>query len=196
MIDFIVTAIYSYLLGSIPTAYIFAKYGYHKDITEHGSGNVGTLNYFRVTRSKFTSLIILLIDTFKGFFALWLTHFIGHSDLLLIAAPAVILGHIFPVWLSGKGGRGLATLSGVILFLKPAIVGYWWLIFIVIYLLIRRYVIAGILALVIVNIITAFISPQTFLILSVNSLLVMLKYIPRLTQELNEIFKEGDKFGS
>lgn len=192
MIDFIFTAIYSYLLGSIPTAYIFAKYGYQKDITEQGSGNVGTLNFFRVTRSKFISFIVLLVDTLKGFLAIWLTHFIGNADLLLIAALAVVLGHIFPVWLRGKGGRGLATLSGIILFLKPVSVGYWWLIFFVFYLLIRRYVIAGILALVIVNIMTAFISPQTFLILSVNSLLVMLKYIPRLTQELNEIFKEGD----
>ena len=196
MIALITTVIYSYFLGSIPTAYIFAKFLYKKDITEEGSGNVGTLNFLRVTRSNIFSLVILLIDTLKGFFALWLTNFFGNSDLLMIAALSVILGHIYPVWLGGRGGRGLATLSGVILFLKPLLIGYWWLIFIVIYILIRRYVIAGILALVIVNILTVLMSPQTFLILSVNSLLVMLKYRPRLTQELNTIFKKGEKLGS
>ena len=196
MITFIITVIYSYLLGSIPTAYIFAKIFYKQDITGKGSGNVGTLIFFRVTHSKIISVAILIIDTFKGFLAVWLTDFFGHSDLLIISAAAVILGHIFPIWLHGRGGRGLATLAGVILYLNAAIVGYWWLIFTLIYLMSRKYIIAGILALFTVNIITAFINPQTFLVLSVNSLIVMLKYIRRLTQELNEIFKEGEKIGS
>ncbi|MCK4894028.1 MAG: glycerol-3-phosphate acyltransferase [Calditrichia bacterium] len=196
MITFIITVIYSYLLGSIPTAFIFAKIFYKQDITGKGSGNVGTLNFFRVTHSKIISVAILIIDTFKGFLAVWLTDFFGHSDLLIISAAAVILGHIFPIWLHGRGGRGLATLAGVILYLNAAIVGYWWLIFTLIYLMSRKYIIAGILALFTVNIITAFINPQTFLVLSVNSLIVMLKYIRRLTQELNEIFKEGEKIGS
>jgi glycerol-3-phosphate acyltransferase PlsY len=196
MIIIIITVIYSYLLGSIPTAYIFSKIFFKQDITNQGSGNVGALNFYRTTHSKFISVTVLLIDTFKGFTAVWLTDLVGHTDVMLLSALAVILGHIFPLWLHGRGGRGLATLGGVILFLNAVLVGFWWVIFIIFYLISKRYLFAAISALFIINIITAFLNPPTFLILSVNSLLVMLKYIPRLTQELNEIFKEGEKIGS
>jgi glycerol-3-phosphate acyltransferase PlsY len=191
MAPYLVTVIYSYLLGSIPTAYIIARVFYQQDITDKGSRNVGTLNFLRLTRSKSISVIVLLVDTFKGYLAVWFTDSYGYSDLLLLSGVAVVLGHIYSIWLGGRGGRGLATLSGIILYLYPALVGLWWIIFIIIYLLVKKYIIAGMAALVIVNMITALVHSETFLILSVNSVLVMLKYVYRIRLELNNTKKEG-----
>ncbi|UCF64735.1 MAG: glycerol-3-phosphate acyltransferase, partial [bacterium] len=185
--------VYSYLLGSIPTAYIFARLIFKFDIRIQGSGNVGTLNFFRISHSKIISILVLIIDALKGYLALGLTSNFSNSTLMFIASVAVILGHIFPIWLGGKGGRGLATLAGVILYLNPLLVGYWWLLFGPLYLVSKKYIFAGILALFLVNLIVVFTQNQDiFLILSVNSLVVLLKYVGRLASEMNLKSKEGD----
>jgi len=193
MTDYILVILYSYLLGSIPTAYIFAKLFYKLDIRKQGSGNVGTLNFLRVSHSKIISIIVLILDASKGYLAIGLTASLANSALILFASVAVVLGHIFPIWLGGKGGRGLATLAGVILYVNPILVGYWWLLFGALYLVTKKYIFSGILALFLVNLITVLTQNlDTFLILSVNSVIVMLKYVGRLASELNLKFKEGE----
>lgn len=193
MTDYLLVIVYSYLLGSIPTAYIFARIIFKFDIRKQGSGNVGTLNFFRISHSKIISILVLILDALKGYLALGLTSNFSNSTLMFIASVAVILGHIFPIWLGGKGGRGLATLAGVILYLNPLLVGYWWLLFGPLYLVTKKYIFAGILALFLVNLIVVFTHNQDiFLILSVNSLVVLLKYVGRLASEMNLKSKEGD----
>ena len=193
MTDYILVILYSYLLGSIPTAYIFAKLFYKLDIRKQGSGNVGTLNFLRVSHSKIISIIVLILDASKGYLAIGLTASLANSALILFASVAVVLGHIFPIWLGGKGGRGLATLAGVILYVNPILVGYWWLLFGALYLVTKKYIFSGILALFLVNLITVLTQNlDTFLILSVNSVIVMLKYVGRLASELNLKSKEGE----
>jgi glycerol-3-phosphate acyltransferase PlsY len=193
MTDYILVIVYSYLLGSIPTAYIFAKLFYKLDIRKQGSGNVGTLNFLRVSHSKIISIIVLILDASKGYLAIGLTASLANSALILFASVAVVLGHIFPIWLGGKGGRGLATLAGVILYVTPILVGYWWLLFGALYLVTKKYIFSGILALFLVNLITVLTQNlDTFLILSVNSVVVMLKYVGRLASELNLKSKEGE----
>ncbi len=127
-----------------------------------------------------------MLDAFKGYAALWISaHFFG-LHLLFISSVAVILGHIFPVWLHWKGGRGLATLAGLFIYLHPILVGAWWIFFGILYLLSKKYIIAGMGALFLMNILTAIFYPmEIFIILSVNSLIVFLKYIPRVQQEMN-----------
>jgi glycerol-3-phosphate acyltransferase PlsY len=179
--------IFSYLLGSIPTAYILGRLFFKKDVRKNGSGNVGTLNFLRVTHSKLLAVIVLILDAFKGYAALWCTLRYAGSLYLLISSVSVVIGHIFPIWLNWKGGRGLATLAGLFIFLKPILVVYWWIIFGILYLLLKRYIVAGMLALFIINILTGiFYSVDIFLILSANSIIVYLKYLPRIKQELND----------
>lgn len=180
--------IFSYLIGSFPTAFILGRLFFKKDVRKQGSSNVGTLNFLRVTQSKILAIIVLILDVFKGYAALWITHYFSGPEYLLISSIAVILGHIFPIWLHWKGGRGLATLAGVFIFLKPVLVGWWWILFGTLYLLSKKYIIAGMLALFLVNILTAFLYPMDmFMVLSVNSLIVFLKYVPRIKQEWNII---------
>jgi glycerol-3-phosphate acyltransferase PlsY len=177
--------ILAYLLGSFPSAFVLGKFLYGLTIMREGSGNVGTLNFFRVTRAKIASLMVLGLDLLKGYLAVFLTAVYFGSEYLLPASMAVIVGHIFPVWTSGKGGRGLATLAGIFLYLEPLVFGGWWLIFGVLYFLMRKYILAGMIALFLVNVLTfIFFDPHLFSILSVNSIMVMLKYRLRIVQEI------------
>lgn len=176
----------SYFLGSLPTAYLFSRWFYREDIRSQGSGNVGTLNFLRVTRSKFLAVLVLLIDAGKGFLAMWASREYAAGSLLIFPALAVICGHIFPVWLKGRGGRGLATLAGVFLFVKAAAVGIWLVIFGVLYLLTKKYILSGVAALFLINIFIAYLwGTEIFLVSSAASVLVAFKYIPRLKQELS-----------
>jgi glycerol-3-phosphate acyltransferase PlsY len=173
-------------LGSIPSAFILYRYIYDGDIREKGTGNIGTLNFFRISKSISISIIVLLLDVAKGYFAIWLCAYFLYPSYLILPALCVLLGHIYPVWLKGKGGRGLATLAGIFLFVQPILVAFWWVFFILIYLLVRKYIISAMIALFLINIITGIFYPiNEFLILSASSILVFLNYRQRLQDELS-----------
>ncbi len=108
----IIILIYSYLLGSFPTAYVLLKRK-GLNITEEGSGNVGALNASRVG-SKATGMAVFVIDALKGFAAVQITILIfGNSFLFAsLALLGAVTGHCFSIWLKFKGGRGLATAFG------------------------------------------------------------------------------------
>jgi glycerol-3-phosphate acyltransferase PlsY len=114
-----------YLIGSVPTAYIILKYFSGSDITEEGSGNVGALNSYEVSKSKTIGVAVLVIDFLKGFIpSVLLFRFYVH-DISFVFIPIVLLvaGHNFSVWIKFKGGRGLATTAGIAL-----AVNFWFLI--------------------------------------------------------------------
>ncbi len=123
----ILAASIGYLLGSVPTAYIVVRCTSHVDIRQAGSGNVGTLNSYVVTRSKLSALAVLAGDVLKGSGAVWLARGICGPDFLFaaIAGCGAVFGHNFPIWLKGKGGRGLATAAGVVLVLAWVWVVFW-----------------------------------------------------------------------
>ncbi len=108
MIDIVKGLILSYIIGSIPTAYILGKFLYKVDIRNHGSGNIGSTNALRIFGFR-SALLILLIDVFKGSIPVFL---FGYHY-----APVAILGHIFPIFLNLRGGKGVATLLGSLIFL-------------------------------------------------------------------------------
>jgi glycerol-3-phosphate acyltransferase PlsY len=115
----------AYLLGSIPTAVWIGKYFYKIDVREYGSGNAGATNTFRVLGKK-AGIPVLLIDVLKGFAAVclaYLSHYTRNSNQLinlqLVLGIASLLGHIFPVFASFRGGKGIATLLGIILAVHP-----------------------------------------------------------------------------
>lgn len=106
----------AYLLGSIPFGLIVVKLAAGRDIREVGSGNIGAANVAR-NAGKLAGALTLLLDAAKGYLAVWLAgHFTGGSVWwMMIAAMCAVVGHIFPVWLKLRGGKGVATGLGVFL---------------------------------------------------------------------------------
>ena len=128
-INLIIVAVYSYLLGSIPFGLVLTKIFLKKDIREIGSGNIGTTNVLR-TGKKSLAIATLILDLLKGYFSIALT-FIYFENLISYSALICFIGHIFPVWLKFRGGKGVATYLGVVLALSYKfflIFGITWLV--------------------------------------------------------------------
>src|SRR6478609_10628705 len=102
-----------YLLGSIPFGLILTKLAGHGDLRDIGSGNIGATNVLR-TGNKALAALTLALDLAKGIAAVLIGSLWG-ADAMLAAAGAVILGHMFPVWLGFRGGKAVATALGVLL---------------------------------------------------------------------------------
>ena len=117
----IIITIFAYLIGSIPTSVWISRVFFDIDIREHGSGNAGATNTFRVLGVK-AGMVVFVVDILKGFGAVNLIHFtnyyIPHSgdyiNIQLLLGIASMLGHIVPVYVGFRGGKGVATLFGVI----------------------------------------------------------------------------------
>jgi acyl phosphate:glycerol-3-phosphate acyltransferase len=116
-----------YLLGSLPAAFLLVRWQSRVDLRTAGSGNVGALNSFEVTRSRLVGVSVLVIDLVKGVAAVLAGRWIGGDASLpaMAAALAAVAGHNFPVWLRFRGGRGLATAAGAALLLMWGLVPLW-----------------------------------------------------------------------
>lgn len=118
----------AYLLGSIPSAVWLSKLLYKEDIREHGSGNAGTVNTIR-TYGWISGLLVLCVDVSKGALAAMLPVFFGMEEagseyminLQVLAGAMAIMGHLFPVFADFRGGKGVATIFGVLVVLQPQI---------------------------------------------------------------------------
>ncbi|PPR32770.1 MAG: Glycerol-3-phosphate acyltransferase [Alphaproteobacteria bacterium MarineAlpha6_Bin5] len=175
--------ILAFLIGSIPTGYLLNKYFGHGDIRKVGSGNIGATNVLRHS-GKLLGLLTLLIDIGKGFLALELLYGSGGRWTISILGASVVLGHIFSPWLKFKGGKGVATMLGVILFISS--VGYWklseniffittfsWLMIV----FFTRYVALGsVISLTIATIYSYFFIPSSFLFFVLMTLLITYRH--------------------
>jgi acyl phosphate:glycerol-3-phosphate acyltransferase len=122
----------AYLIGSIPTALIISKRFFNIDIREYGSGNMGATNTFRVLGKKYGT-IVMLCDILKGMLAVGLFYLIPfylqsdneleRTNLMIGLGLSAVLGHIFPIWANFKGGKGVATLFGMIIAIQPVVAG-------------------------------------------------------------------------
>ena len=110
--DILIVSIYSYILGSIPFGLIITKIFLKKDIRKVGSGNIGTTNVLR-TGEKSLAVITLGLDTLKGYVSV-LVSLIYFNDLVFLSGLICFIGHIFPIWLNFKGGKGVAVYLGII----------------------------------------------------------------------------------
>lgn len=137
----------AYLIGSIPTALWVGKAFFGLDIREHGSGNSGATNTFRVLGKKPGSFV-MAVDVLKGWAATSLaTVLVGQGAIQpeqllyfqLACGVLAVVGHIYPIWAGFRGGKGVATVLGMMLAIAPATVGVCILVFITV-LLISRYV--------------------------------------------------------
>src|SRR5215469_6383693 len=138
MILYLIVAAISYLLGSIPFGYLLVKFVRGEDIRLSGSGNIGATNVAR-SGARGLGALTLLLDVLKGLVAVWIAAALAASSynrcagvsevfglpcipplrLMSLAALFAVLGHIFPVWLKFKGGKGVATALGVFALLFP-----------------------------------------------------------------------------
>jgi len=158
MILYLIVAVISYLLGSIPFGYLLVRLFRGEDIRKTGSGNIGATNVAR-SGAKGLGIATLALDALKGALAVWLAALLAGSKynlcgdfvvfpcvsalrLMSLAALLAVLGHVFPVWLRFKGGKGVATALGVFCVLFPNAILVALAIFILV-VAVTRYVSLG-----------------------------------------------------
>jgi len=152
--NYIIVPAVAYLIGSIPFGYILVRLFKKQDIRATGSGNIGATNVARTAPGL--GIATLVLDALKGFLPVWFigryilisydADVTGGAVLISLAALFAVAGHIFTVWLGFRGGKGVATATGVFLVLCPQAVGLSLLVFLVV-LVVTRYVsLASILA--------------------------------------------------
>ena len=167
----------AYAIGSIPFGMLVTRLAGHGDIRKIGSGNIGATNVLR-TGSKPLAALTLLLEVAKGLVVVLLAKFIGGPELTWFAAIGVVVGHIFPVWLRFRGGRGVATTIGTIL-------GLSWLtglaaivIWLVVALAFRYSSLAALVALTVAPVVGWFVAePQVGQLAAIFAVLVWLRHI-------------------
>lgn len=110
--------VFSYCFGNLSPAIILSKYVYKIDIREHGSGNAGTTNALRVMGKK-VGILVFVLDMLKGVIPTFIGYKLGGQELAYILGIFVVIGHIFPVFLKFKGGKGVATSFGAAVVIHP-----------------------------------------------------------------------------
>lgn len=133
-----------YLLGSIPFGLLLTRLSGRGDIREIGSGNIGATNVLR-TGSKGLAALTLLLDAAKGALAVMLAHRFW-PEAVSYAAAGALVGHLYPVWLRFRGGKGVATLLGILIPLLPVAAAVYALVWIGLLLVIRISSVAGMAA--------------------------------------------------
>lgn len=195
----IIFLILSYLIGAIPFGYIIAKLFKKIDIREYGSRNIGATNVFR-TIGKKTGILCLILDILKGLVPVILIATLSYafiSDVIslslykLFLGLAAISGHIWPVYLKFKGGKGVATAFGVILGIEPVSVSFALIFWAVLLLLFRMVSLASILAALSLPFITAFRGVDTIII--VFSLIIAILVVLRHRENITRIIKREEK---
>ena len=143
----------AYLIGSIPTAVWVSKSIFGIDIRDYGSGNSGATNTFRVLGSKWGSFV-MLVDVIKGVVAtslyilmpLYLSNELLRTNFMIGLGLAAVIGHIFPIWASFRGGKGVATLLGMAIAIQPVVAVCCLAVFFVVLFLTRFVSLSSILA--------------------------------------------------
>jgi acyl phosphate:glycerol-3-phosphate acyltransferase len=145
--------ILAYFIGSIPTALIVSRNFFGIDIREYGSGNMGATNTFRILGSKYGTMV-MVFDILKGMLAVALYNFLPfyihdewhRTNLMVGLGLAAVVGHIYPVFADFKGGKGVATLFGMILAVQPVIAASCVGVFLLVLFLTRYVSLSSILA--------------------------------------------------
>ena len=131
--DYFIVGIVSYLMGSIPFGLILTKIFLNKDIRDIGSGNIGATNALR-TGNKFIGYATLILDIVKAIIPVIFVK-INYPELIYIASLCAFLGHVFPIWLKFRGGKGVATYVGILfsidLMLGVIFAASWGIVFLI-----------------------------------------------------------------
>ena len=131
--EYLIVGITSYLMGSIPFGFILTKIFLKKDIREIGSGNIGATNALR-TGNKLVGYSTLILDIVKAIIPVIYVK-MNYPELIYIASLCAFLGHVFPIWLRFKGGKGVATYVGILfainLIFGAVFIACWFVVFII-----------------------------------------------------------------
>jgi glycerol-3-phosphate acyltransferase PlsY len=118
----------AYVIGSFPTAFLLVRWLRGADIRSVESGSVGALNAFRTTGAGWVGWTVLVVDVLKGVLAVALAGAGAGINLQAVVAAAAVAGHNWPLWLRGRGGKGLATAAGACTIVTPVAVPVWGLL--------------------------------------------------------------------
>lgn len=203
--QYLLSAAIGYLFGSIPTAYILLKKTHGIDVTTEGTGNVGAMNSYEVTNSKWIGILVLIIDFLKGMIPVFIVLYFLESSFFIASLSALfaVFCHCFNPWLGFKGGRGLSTAAGGSAAIFPPLLVAWIVFWILVYLIKKDIHIANIFATVLslVSILTfyqylislAYPKPvmvnELLLFTSAGLLIIFIKHI----EPLKEILKNKNK---
>jgi len=144
-VAFVVMLFVSYLIGSIPFGLVVGKLFYHVDVRQHGSGNVGTTNVFRVLGKK-AGVAVLILDMLKGYIPALAASLIFNPWFTIFIAAAPVVGHMYSIFLKGRGGKGIATGAAVVLALEPRAFGIIIVVWVVLVLTLRYVSLASLVA--------------------------------------------------
>lgn len=177
----------SYLIGSIPFAYIITKTARGIDIRNFGSGNPGATNVFRVA-GKTYGLITLMFDFLKGLITVSVTK-LFYPDLIsisIICGLLSIIGHNWPVWLKFRGGKGFATSLGVLLGLIPLVTFFGLITFVIIFILTKYVSLSSVLSSIVVIAMCWIKREQLILCLFVTltGLMIIIRHRPNIVRLL------------
>lgn len=143
--DLLVALALGYLLGSIPFGLVLTRLAGKGDIRSIGSGNIGATNVLR-TGSKLLAALTLVLDCLKATIAVVLAKRLWGDEAASIAAAGALIGHLYPVWLRFRGGKGVATFLGILIPLLPVAAGIYAAIWIILLLTVRISSVAGMAA--------------------------------------------------
>jgi glycerol-3-phosphate acyltransferase PlsY len=186
MITWILIAAAGYLLGSIPFGYLLVRIFRGEDVRQSGSGNIGATNVSR--RSPVLGVVTLLLDAAKGTAAVALSYVVAdhmvaipYLEQLALGALFAVVGHVFPVWLKFRGGKGVATGLGAFVLLAPKAVLIAVSFFIVVVLISRYVSLGSIVAVALLPFVAwltgrFYLSPACLAMISLASLLILVKH--------------------
>ena len=155
--EIILFVLLSYLTGAFPSAVWVGKTFYNIDVREYGSGNAGATNTFRVL-GKGAGIPVLFMDVFKGWLSVNYVSFLSNSLVLEQGSPEIyfetqlafgisaVIGHLFPIYTGFRGGKGIATMLGLLIGLHPEAALYSFLVFVLIFLMKKYISLASIIA--------------------------------------------------
>jgi acyl phosphate:glycerol-3-phosphate acyltransferase len=159
--NLLIAFLIAYLIGSIPFGYLLTKLSGRGDIRKVGSGNIGATNVLR-TGSKGLAAATLLLDIAKGALAVWIGQQPQFAGGETYAAAGVLIGHLYPVWLKFKGGKGVATLLGILTVLLPLAAAVYAVAWVGLLLIVRISSVAGMAAAVSAPIAAAILGAREF----------------------------------
>jgi len=187
MHPWIIATLVAYLLGSIPFGYLLMRVFRNEDVRATGSGNIGATNVARIG-GKGLGIATLLLDLGKASAAVLIARHFYTYDIAAAAAIAAILGHVFPVWLGFRGGKGVASALGVFLALTPAAALSVLGVFILIFVLTRYVSLASIIASVSFPFFAFYFVPQRSAIVITCFLFVPALIIVKHHQNIRRLF--------